>query len=142
MLTKWLRTLNTLDRLGVALARLIEAGLSWRTTGRAATTNGRIWFWTIGVLGLASAASAALAAGSERAAGSRLVAAGPSWVANVCTLVSVAVVCASVAGRSLIARLMFASWEAKARNTFELESTSETIWPCLAPARCSAAAAS
>ena len=60
----------------------------------------------IGVLGTASALSAWLAAGSARAAGSRLVAAGPSWLAKVCTLVRVAVVCASVPGRSLIARLM------------------------------------
>ncbi len=76
----------------MALARLTEAGLSWRTSGRAAITNGRIWFLMIGVLGTASALSAGLAAGSARAAGSRLVAAGPSWLAKVCTLVSVAVV--------------------------------------------------
>ena len=98
---------NTLSRFGVALARLIDAGRRLRTTGRAATTNGRIWVWTIGALGLASAVSAWLAAGRALAAGSRLRAAGPSTFANACTLPSVAVVCRSVAGRSPTARLTF-----------------------------------
>ena len=67
-------------------ARLTAAGRRLRTTGRAATTNGRIWFWTIGAPGTASSVSAWLAAGSAPAAGSRFVAAGPSCCANACDL--------------------------------------------------------
>ena len=120
----------------MAAARLTEAGLRLRTSGRAATTNGRIWFRTIGVLGLASATSALLAAGSERAAGSRLVAVGPSFLANVCTLASVAVVCCSVPGRSVIARLRLPSSEAKAWNTVAEESTSGRSGTACATAPC------
>src|SRR5437763_11320336 len=131
MLTRWLTTVNVLLRFGVALARLIDAGFRSRTRGRAAITNGRISFWTIGVLGLASVATATLAAGIARAAGSRLVEVGPSSLANVSTLPSVSVVCCRVPGRSTIDRLMLLSSEAKARNALELESTRETICPCL-----------
>src|SRR5664280_2554504 len=98
MLNRLLRTWKVLVRLGVALARLIEAGLRERTSGRAATTNGRISFWTIGVLGLASATRAALAAGSDRAAGSRLLEVGPRSLANAVTFCRVAVVWLSVPG--------------------------------------------
>src|SRR5437763_14626438 len=100
MLTKWLRTSKVFVTLGVALARLTAAGLRLRTSGRAATTNGRIWSRTIGVAGLASVASAWFAAGRFRAAGSRLVAAGPSSLAKLCTLASVVVVWLSVLARS------------------------------------------
>src|ERR1700722_6338786 len=100
MFTKWFRTVNVLVRPGVPLARLIAAGFRLRTSGRAATTKGRIWFCTIDVLGLASATSAALAAGRERAAGNRLVDVGPSSLANAWTLASVAVVWLRVPGRS------------------------------------------
>ena len=92
----------------MAAARLTAAGRRLRTTGRAATTNGRIWFLTIGAPGTASAVSAWLAPLSALAAGSRFVAAGPSCCANACTLASVAVVWLSVPGRSATARLTFA----------------------------------
>ena len=59
--------MNTFDRFGVAVARLIDAGRRLRTSGRAATTNGRIWFCTIGVLGLASVDRGGVG-GRERAA--------------------------------------------------------------------------
>src|ERR1700751_4318091 len=131
MFARWLMTVNVLVRFGVAFARLIAAGRRLRTSGRAATTNGRIWFLTIGALGFARAESAAFAAGRARAAGSRLVAVGPSSVANDWTRARVWTVCCSVPGRSAIARLMLVSWEAKARKTVELASTSETICPCL-----------
>ena len=45
-------TSNILLRFGVAAARLLAAGCELLTSGWAATTNGRIWFLTIGVLGL------------------------------------------------------------------------------------------
>src|SRR5437764_3499811 len=109
MLKKWLSVLKVLLMFGVAFAKLTDAGLRLRTTGRAATTNGRIWFLMIGVLGLASASTAWLAAGSPCAAGSSFDAAGPSWAANDCTFWSVCVVCWSVPGRSPTARLMLAS---------------------------------
>src|ERR1700733_7257548 len=107
MFPKWLSTVNTLVRFDVAAAswtgpllvctvvgsaRFTAAGRRLRTTGRAATTNGRIWFLTIGAPGTASAVSAWLAAGITLTAGSRLVAAGPSASAKVCTWASVAVV--------------------------------------------------
>src|SRR5579864_3801293 len=107
MLPRWLSTVNTVPRCGVAAARFTAAGLRLRTTGRAAITNGRIWFWTIGAPGTASAVSAWLAAGIAFTAGSRLTAAGPSALANACTLARVVVVCDSVDGRSPIARLTF-----------------------------------
>src|ERR1700757_1000100 len=107
MFARWLMTVNVLVRFGVALDKLIAAGRRLRTTGRAATTNGRIWFWTIGGLGLASAVIASFAGGRLFAAGSRLRAAGPSSFANVWTFWSVAVVWCSVAGRSATARLTF-----------------------------------
>ena len=128
MLARWLTTTNDLLRFGVASARLIAAGLSWRTSGRAATTNGRIWLRTIGVLGLASETSAALADGSARAAGSRLRVVGPSRLANVWTFCSVAVVWLSVGGRSTSAREMLPSSDANAWNTVSLETTSCAIW--------------
>src|ERR1039457_255935 len=131
MLARWLITTKVLDRLGVALARLTAAGLRFRTSGRAAITNGRIWFCTIGVLGLASAVSAASAAGSERAAGSRLWAAGPSCWAQLWTLASVAAVSLSVGGRSRSAWLTLVAADANARNTFELAWTGETFCVCL-----------
>src|SRR5689334_22805670 len=143
MLTKWLSVTNTFDSLGVAFARLIAAGRRLRTTGRAARTNGRIWSRTIEQVepgdpvlqvdapGPARSISAWLAAGSAFAAGSRLLAAGPSCSANVWTLPSVAVVWFSVAGRSATARLIFPSSEANALNTRELELTSVTICDCL-----------
>src|SRR5215470_416170 len=126
MLPKRLTTSKVLVRPGVAAARFSAAGLRLRTSGRAATTNGRIWFWTIGALGLASAVTAALAAGSALAAGRRFLAVGPSRLANVVTLLSVSVVWARVPGRSRTAALMLESWEAKARNTVELASTRRT----------------
>src|SRR6202012_1484309 len=131
MLPRWLTTLKVLVRLGVAAARFCAAGLRLRTRGRAATTNGRIWFWTMGALGLARAVTAALAAGRALAAGSRFFAVGPSRLANVVTLLSGSVVWARVPGRSRTAALMLASWDAKARNTVEEASTRRTIWPWL-----------
>src|SRR5579862_3776040 len=132
MLARWLTTTKDLDRFGVASERLIAAGLSWRTNGRAAITNGLIWSRTIGVLGTDSATKAELAAGMSRAAGSRLVDVGPRSLANVVTFWSVAVVWLSVPGRSLTACEMLPSSEAKVRNTLALESTSSTSWVCLA----------
>src|SRR5881392_623561 len=114
MLPKWLMTSKVLLRLGVALARLIEAGLRLRTSGRAATTKGRIWSRMIGVLGMASALTAALAAGMAAAAGKRLWAVGPSSLANDSTWPSVVVAWLRVPGRSTSARLMLLSSEAKA----------------------------
>src|SRR6202042_288112 len=128
MLPRCWSTSKLLVRPGVALARFCAAGLRLRTSGRAATTNGRIWFWTMGALGLARAVTAALAAGSAFAAGSRFLAVGPSRLANVVTLLSVSVVWARVPGRSRTAALMLESWEAKALNTVELASTRRTIW--------------
>src|SRR5581483_10299120 len=105
MFPRWLSTLNALVRFVVAgaswtgpfavwvtvgSARLIAAGFRFRTTGRAAITNGRIWFLTIGAPGTASAVSALLAAGIAAAAGSRFLAAGPSAFANCWTMASVA----------------------------------------------------
>src|ERR1700755_1284782 len=98
MLNRWFTTPKVLVRPGVALARFSEAGRSWRTSGRAATTNGRIWFLMIGVLGFASAVRAALAAGMLRAAGSRLVEVGPRTLAKVCTFWRVDVVWLRVPG--------------------------------------------
>src|ERR1700744_3700749 len=124
MFPKWLSTLNVLVRFVVAgasltgpfavwvtvgSARFTAAGFKLRTTGRDATTNGRIWFLTIGAPGTASAVSAWFAAGIAAAAGSRFVAAGPSASANDCTLASVAVVWFSVDGRSATARLTLES---------------------------------
>src|SRR5881227_2658820 len=108
MLNRWLRTPNVRLRFGVALARLNAAGLRLRTSGRAARTKGRIWSRTIeqveaephvGAFGPARVIIAWLAVGSACAAGSKLVAAGPSTRANVVTLTSVAVVSVRVAGR-------------------------------------------
>src|ERR1700733_6508414 len=124
MFPKWLSTVNTLSRLDVAgasctgpllvwtvvaSARLIAAGRRLRTTGRAATTNGRICFWTIGAPGTASAVSAWLAAGITLAAGNRLVAAGPRILAKACPLASVVVVWLRGPGRSATARLTLVS---------------------------------
>src|SRR5690348_5362657 len=122
MFTRWLTTVNDLSRFGVAFARLIDAGRRSRTTGRAAITNGRIWAWTIGADGLERLVSAALAVGSACAAGTRLVAAGPSCVANAWTCASVAVVWRNVPGSSAIAVLTLRSSDANARNTLALES--------------------
>ena len=116
----------------MAAARLTAAGRRLRTTGRAATTNGRIWFFTIGAPGTASAVSAWFAPLIAPAAGSRFLAAGPSSCANACTLASVAVVWLSVPGRSATARLTFEPSDANALNTFSLESISWTICGCLA----------
>src|SRR5207248_8850022 len=78
MFPRWLSTVKTLFRFGVALARLMAAGRRLRTSGRAAMTNGRIWFFTIGAPGIARFVTAWLAAGISRTAGIRLAAAGPS----------------------------------------------------------------
>ena len=56
----------------MAAARFTAAGRRLRTTGRAATTNGRIWFCTIGAPGTASAVSAWLAPFSALAAGQQV----------------------------------------------------------------------
>src|SRR5207302_207389 len=105
MLNRWLRTLNTLPRFGVAAARLTAAGRRLRTTGRAALTNGRIWFWRtehvefvpqVAAFGPPRLMIAWLAAGIACTAGIRLVAAGPRMFANAVTFRSVAVVCCRV----------------------------------------------
>src|SRR5579872_922544 len=130
MLNRWLSTWKVPLRFGVALARYSETGRRLWTSGRDATTNGRICCWRIGALGLASSVIALLAAGIAFTAGSRFTAAGPSTWANVVTLASVAVVWASVLGRSATARLTLRSSEAKARNTLALAATSCVIWIC------------
>src|ERR1700759_1304860 len=109
MFPRRLITSKLLVSPGVAAARFSAAGLRLRTSGRAATTNGRICCCTIGALGLASAVTAALAAGSALAAGRRFLAVGPRRLAKVVTLLSVSVVWARVPGRSRIAALMLLS---------------------------------
>ena len=130
-LNRWFRTTNTFDRFGVAFDRFCDAGLRSRTTGREATTNGRIWFFSTGVIGFARSIVAWLAAGISCTAGIRLRVAGATTSANAWTFCSVWVACWSVPGSRWIACetpwLAFAN----AWNTFELESISWTIWPWL-----------
>ena len=89
-------------RADPCLGQVVAAGCRLRTTGRAAITNGRIWFLTIGALGHGERGQR-LVGGRDRAlpraAGSWPP--GPSMFANVCTFASVVgrLLAASPAGR-------------------------------------------
>ena len=104
-------------RSGVAVASWRAGVLRLRTTGRAARTKGRMRWRMIGAASMTKGRTAWLATLSSRTAGRSLSAVGRRTSANVWTLPRVDVVVRSAPGKSRMAREMFVSSEAKARNT-------------------------
>src|SRR5205823_5957988 len=121
-----------------ASARLFDAGLRSRTSGRKSRTNGRISVRMIGVASLPRGRAALLALLSAGPSGLRSLVAGPRMRANVSTLPSVEVVWRSAPGRRSTARVMPPCSRANARKTCDDVSTSSVrsvLLPASSPLR-------
>src|SRR5437763_13590777 len=124
-LISWPSTVSFGVAFEYRLAAVFRGGMS----GRAARTNGRIWFLITGVAFVASWRTEAFISSRWRANGRRALNAGPSWRANGFTCWKVRVAARSVPGRSAVARWTSGFWAAIAESASLEADTNEVMSP-------------